>query len=373
MLLVCMVTIGGFVAGCSEDAAAPPPPKNEAAFAFITTTDFTTGSSSTIWFDGSRTTDQNVAATHSDAVARFFGGLIYIVNRFGGDNIQILDPANAFAVVGQFSVGNGSDPHDILVVSPNKAYVTRYNSTEIWIVDPSTGTRSGSIDLSSLSDADGIPEMDRMIRVGDRVFVTVQRLDRNTPLWDPVGESYVAVIDVATDEAVDVDEDTAGTQPIVLIGYNPFSTIDIDPASGRLCIAVVGDWGTADGGVEMINPTTLQSEGFVFDESKVGGDITDVVMASADAGFVIYTDASFNNVLQGFNPLSGEKTSFTYEPGGFVLQDIALAPNGELFLTDRSPTNPGIRIYDIGTATWLTTDPVDVGLPPFAITFGSTP
>jgi len=359
--------------GCSEETTTPPVINNQAAFAFVTTTDFTTGSSSTIWFDGSRTTDQNVAATHSDAVARFFGGVIYIVNRFGGDNIQILDPANGFGVVRQFSVGNGSDPHDIVVVSESKAYVTRYNSTEIWIVDPSTGTKSGSIDLSGLSDADGIPEMDRMVRVGDRVFVTVQRVDRNTPLWDPVGESYVAVIDVTTDDVVDVDGATAGTQPITLIGYNPFSAIDIDPVSGRLCVAVVGDWGTVDGGVEMINPTTLRSEGYVIDEPTIGGDITDVVMVSADAAFVIYTDASFNNVLQGFSPLTGQKTGFSYAPGGFVLQDIALAPNGELFLTDRSPTKPGIRIYDIATATWLTTDPVDVGLPPFAITFGSTP
>jgi hypothetical protein len=53
------------------------------------------------------------------------------------------------------------------------------------------------------------------------------------------------------------------------------------------------------------------------------------------------------------------------------LQDVELAPNGELFLTDRTATKPGIRIFDVTTDTEITTDPIDVGLPPFAITFGA--
>jgi DNA-binding beta-propeller fold protein YncE len=358
--------------GCEEDTVAPPA-KGSTAFAFVTTTDFQTGSSSVIWRDGKYTTDQSIASVHSDAVARYFGGLIYVVNRFGGDNIQVLDPSNSFGAVRQFSVGNGSDPHDILVIDETKAYVTRYNSTELWIINPSTGVHTATIDLSSLADGDGTPEMDRLLRIGDRVFVSIQRLDRNTQLWDPVGESYVGVVDVVADTLVDADATTAGIQPIVAIGFNPFSTMDIDPASGRLCVAMVGNWGVADGGVEMINPTTLRSEGFVFAEAKVSGDITDVVMVSAEKGFVIYSDASFNNVLQGFSPLNGEKTNFSFAPGGFVLQDIALAPTGELFLTDRTATKPGIRIYDVATDTEITTDPIDVGLPPFAITFGAAP
>ena len=371
-IVVAVIAAAFLAAGCEEDTAAPPPPTSKStAFAFITTTDFLTGSASVIWFDQSRSVDQNVASVHSDAVARYFGGLIYVVNRFGGDNVQVLDPSNGFSDVRQFSVGNGTDPHDILVVSDTKAYVTRYNTTELWIVDPTTGTQTGSIDLSTLADSDGMPEMDRMIRVGDRVFVSIQRLDRNTKLWDPAGESYIAVIDVTTDMLVDTDPVAAGTQPITLTGTNPFSAIEVDPVSGRLCVAAVGKFGAMDGGVEMVNPSTLRSEGYVFTEATVGGDITDAVLVSAEKGYVIFTDGNFNNTLQAFSPLSGTKTDIVYAPGAFVLQDIALAPNGELFLTDRTPTKPGIRIYDADTGDEITTDPIDVGLAPFSITFGT--
>jgi hypothetical protein len=356
--------------GCEEDVVVPPPTSNPAEFAFVTTSDFQTGSASVIWLDGQHSTKLGVAPIHGDAVARYFDGLIYVVNRFGGDNIQVINPGDGFAPVRQFSVAAGSDPHDIAVVSPTKAYVTRYNSTEIWIVNPSTGTQTGAIDLAALADGDGIPEIDHMTKVGDSLFVTVQRIDRNTPGWDPVGLSYMAVIDVTTDALVDTDPNTSGVQPISLAGTNPFSDIVINPATGTLCVANVGKWGAADGGVETINPITLASEGIVFSGATINGDITDVVIVTASQGYVIFTDASFNNTLQGFNPLTGAAGAVVYAPGGFVLQDVELSPMGQLFLTDRTATKPGIRIYDAGTGTEMTTDPVDVGLPPFSITFG---
>ncbi|RKZ05528.1 hypothetical protein DRQ05_06285, partial [bacterium] len=124
------------------------PEATAADFAFITTTDYSTGSSSVIWLDASHTEESNVASVYSDAVSRYYNGLVYVVNRYGGDNIQILDPANNFATVRQFSVGSGSDPHDIAFVNETKAYVSRYNTNDLWIVDPSTGAHTGTIDLS---------------------------------------------------------------------------------------------------------------------------------------------------------------------------------------------------------------------------------
>ena len=66
----------------------------------------------------------------------------------------------------------------------------------------------------------------------------------------------------------------------------------------------------------------------------------------------------------------GAVTGTVYAPGDFVLQDIERAPTGELFLADRSVTNPGIRLYDVETGAEITSTPIDVGLPPFQITFG---
>ncbi len=358
--------------GCEENPTEVVKPTGKppvAQFAFITTTDFQAGSASVVWLDGKYTTEKDVAAIHSDAVARYFDGFIYVVNRLGADNIQILDPADGFATIRQFSVENGADPHDVAVVSETKAYVTRYNKTDLWIVDPSTGTRTGSISLSAFADGDGIPEMDHLLLVGDRLFVSVQRIDRNTD-WNPVGLSYLAVVDVAADTLVDVDPVTAGTQAIALAGTNPFSDLQMDASTGRLYVACVGDWGTADSGVEVVNPATLSSEGVVLAGTTVGGDITDVELVSAETGYAIITDASFHSVLLRFNPSTGVVTGTVYAPGDFVLQDVELGPAGELFLADRTPTKPGIRIYEAVAGAEITSHPIDVGLPPFDITFG---
>src|SRR5207249_392044 len=54
--------------------------------AFVLTSDFTTGSLSVVDLD-TRTVSKDVASVGSDAVARFYDGLLYVVNRFGADNI----------------------------------------------------------------------------------------------------------------------------------------------------------------------------------------------------------------------------------------------------------------------------------------------
>ena len=335
---------------------------------FITTTDYITGSSSVIHPGPPITVECNVRPLHSDAVARYFEPYLYVVNRMGGDNIQIVDPESDFATVRQFSVGAGSDPHDILVLTPTKAYVTRYNTNLIWIVNPSTGAQTGSIDLSSLADADGLAEIDMMCRVGNRAFVTVQRLDRNN-FWVPVGKSYVAVIDTQTDALVDCNPVTPGVQPIVMTATNSYSDIQLDPYTGSLYLSAPGYWGLRDGGVEKIDPVGLQSEGIVFAETSAGGDMIDVEIDGGKRGYAIVSDDDFYSVLITFNAETGAKTGTLYDPNAYVIQDIEVSPWNHLYVADRTPTLPGIRIYDVFTNEQLTSTPIDVCLPPFDITF----
>ena len=336
-------------------------------FAFVTTTDFFTGSASTISLDGSYTVDKNVASIHSDARARYYDGYIYVVNRKGADNIQVLDPNDDFATVREFSVGAGSNPADIAFVSNTKAYVSRYDSVHIWIVNPSTGIKIGTIDMSSFADGDGLPEMDHMYIYGNRLFVAIQRLDRNS--WTPVGTSYIAVIDVVADTLIDTDPATPGNQPIALSKANPFSELQLDTHSHRLYVSCVGFWGMQDGGVEVIDPHTVQSLGIMLSEPAAGGDILDVEIVSPTKGYAVIADADFYTVLIRFNPATGMKTGILYDPDDWVLDDTECAPTGVLFLADRTPTNPGIRLYDVTSDVEITSSPIDVGLPPSDITF----
>jgi len=337
--------------------------------AVVTTTDYATGSLSTVGAGGDFTATVDVATINSDAVVRVFSRRVYVVNRYGADNIQVLDPDHCFSLARQFSVGNGSDPHDILVVAENKAYVTRYNETELWVVDPITGRHMGSIDLGFLADADGIPEMDQLALAGRWVFVTLQRLDRNTPFLDPTDESYVAVIDVGTNTIVDADPQTPGTQPVVLGATNPFSTLQRDPSTGLLYVACVGDWGVNDAGVVTVDPGSLSPGPTWLTGAAAGGDVTDVEVVAADRAYAIVTDAAYHTTLIAFDPQSGAVVDTVYAPGEFTLQDAEVSPAGDLFVTDRSVTAPGIRVYDAATGAAKTTEPIDVGLPPFSIAF----
>lgn len=337
-----------------------------ANFVYVTTTDFVTGSSSTL--NEAKSATLNVASIHSDATARFFDNLIYVVNRVPADNIQVLDPCNSYATSIQFTTGNGSNPHDILCTSPTKCYVTRYDTDELWEMDQTTGNHTGTVSFASLADADGIPEMDQMFLWGSKLFVSVQRLDRNN-LYSPVGSSYVAVVDINTNTFVDADTAT-GIQHILLPATNPFSEIQYDGTTSTIYLSCVGFFGVNDGGVVRINPVTLQVEGFMITEAAAGGDILDVEVVRPDTAFAIISTASFVTDLISFNPQTGTKYTTVYSPGARVLQDIDLSPWDDLMLTDRTAINPGIRCYDPSTGIEITTGPISTDLPPFDLTFG---
>jgi len=349
-------------------ALAAPLPASE--FAFITTTDYSSGSSSVIRLDGSYTAEPNVESICSDAVARYHDGLIYVVNRMGCDNIQVLDPSDGFSTLRQFSVGAGSDPHDIAFVSGTKAYVSRGNGTELLIVDPSTGAHLGAIDLSIFADADGLPEMDCMLLVGDLLFVSIQRLDRNN-YWLPVPPSFLAVVDTGADTLYDCDTDTPGVQAVALAGTDPFGELHFDPYTGLVYLTTVGWWGVLDCGVEIVDPSALASAGFILTEEAAGGDVNDVAVLSPTTGYAIVTNAAFDNLLVRFDPSTGSLTDTLYAPGGYMLADIEISPQGDLFVCDRKATDPGIRIYDALSGGAVTAGTIDVGLPPFDIAFSA--
>ncbi len=349
-------------------ASLPRDAQASEGFAFITTSDYSTGSCATIELDGTYRVTKNVAPIHSDGVARYYGGYIYVVNSAGADNIQILDPDNNFSTVRQFSTGNGSNPQDVAFASATKMYVTRYETNTMWIMNPQTGIQTGSIDFSSFADADGLCEMHQMCRYGDYVFITIQRMDRDN-FWVPVGDSYVAVIDVNTDTFVDTDPITPGVQAIALSNANPFSEIQLDPWTGQLYVGCAGYWGLLDAGVETIDPVSLVTSGTMFGETAAQGDILDVEIIDDHMGYCLIQNASFTTDLISFDPSTGTKIQTVYAPGAWVLRDIDRAPTGELFLADRTAVKPGIRVYDSGTGVEITTSPLDVGLPPTDITF----
>lgn len=337
-----------------------------AAKAFVFETDYSTGSLSAV-NTATRVPACDVASPHSDARLRWYNGRLYVINRFGADNIQVVDPAT-YGTLLQFSVGNGANPYDIAFASPAKAYVTRYESANLWIVNPATGAHTGTISLAAFADADGIPEMDHLMMVGPLLFVSLQRVNRNAG-FTPTAFSLVAVIDTRTDTLVDCDAAAPGVQAIALALKNPVTAFQFDRATSRLLLGCVGFYGALDGGIERIDPVALASAGVAAREDSLGGDIADVVWRDAAKSYAIVSDASFNTLLVSFSPTTGRRLATVYAPGGFTLGDAEL-DGDQLWVCDGSFSAPGVRVFS--TVTDLAVGgAITCSLPPASLVFES--
>jgi DNA-binding beta-propeller fold protein YncE len=321
--------------------------------AFVVTTDYTTGSTSVIDLS-TRAADNDVAPVHSDAVARFHDGKIYVINRLGQDNVQILDPGQNYATLRQVSVGPGSNPQDI-AFADGKAFVSRMGSNKILVVEPDDIKKIGEIDLSFLADADGFCEPGLMYSDGARVFVTVLRLDRNDQ-YAPTDKSFVVVIDAATETLVG--------NGIALHGVNPWPGFASDGA--RLFVANSGRFGAGNGDIELVDTESLATA-ITVQAGVLGGDVNQIA-AHNGVLYTVVSDANFNTALVAFDTQSGEKKTLMATEG-FNLAGIAVNDRDELYVSDRTVTRPGVRIVNLRTGSEVTSAPIDTGLPPFMILF----
>ena len=341
--------------------------------AFACTSDFTPGAPGSVSVADlvTHTVSLDVASIHNDAVARWFGGLLHVVNRFGGDNIQVIDPAANYATVRQISTGNGSNPQDIAFVSPTKAYVSRYGSSDLLILNPShpLGLPQSSISLAAFADGDGLPEMARMIRIGRYLFVACQRLTG----FVPSNPSMVVVVDTQTDLVVDVDPVTPGVQAITLATRNPVTSFDYDRGQGRLLIGCGGNFGVLDGAVEAVDPVAFASLGVVTTEAELGGDLNDVIWHTATHAYALVGTGTVNRLVT-WNPTNGLKTGTPFTAnGGFSLPDMEINDRGELYVCKNpNPPSasdlPGLLVFSVAT-DGLLAGPLGTGLPPIAVTF----
>ena len=328
---------------------------------FVITTDFSTGSTAFLAANAAEA-EVNLLGIHSDAVGHYHDGRVYVVNRLGQDNILVLDAMDLRTPLTQFSVGNGANPHDIEIVASDKAYISRYGTASLLIVNPQDGAELGEIDLSAFADADGLPEVSQIVRVGGRLYLSCQRLDRNGG-WGPVDVSYLIVVDIATDTLVDVDSDAEGVQGIALSVANPNSMAVVGE---QIAVGVVANFGDRAGGVEIVDTATNRSLGLAVSEEDLGGDITSMVLVDQDRGYAVVADENFANSVRPFDLSSGAVDApLENISGGFI---PSLAVDGDrLIVADRGsfadPASAGLKFYDAATGAFLS-GPIDTGLPP---------
>jgi hypothetical protein len=347
-------------------AMADTPPGLAENYLFVTTSeyDFSGGNYDLVNAVSPWESYVNQGAVCADNSLRYENGLIYLINRVGCDNIQVIDPELGFETILQFTTGSGSNPADICFFSSSRAFITRYDTHELWEVDPSSGEHTDTIDLSPFADVDGIPEMFGLAISGDRLYVAIQRLNRNNG-WLPAGGSCLAVIDLADNTIIDIDPGLTGLQGIELTGQNPNSWIHIDPATGYFLIAELGFYGVNDGGIEIIDPVTELSLGFAITEEILGGDIYEWDSADDGTGFASILSPSWTPSIVAFDLNTGSNRGVLITSSEFAYRNLMVDDlRRQLFIADRTYADPGILVYNIDTLFQQNDGPIATGLYP---------
>jgi hypothetical protein len=332
---------------------------------FIVTDDGKTGSTAAMALDPPWSVTPGLETVGRNPRVRHFFGRHYVINRYA-ETIQVIDP-DTFDTTQTLQVG--PTPRDIAVVGARQAYVTRYDSAELIELDPTSGAITGTVDLSSLADEDGIPEMDAMTLDGYHLFIQLQRLDRNNPATAAGTPAFLAVVDVRTGQLVDVDPGTPGAQAIRLAGKRPAYKMIVERDRRRLYLSVpAGFFDGVDGAVEEIDLDTLASRGFITTESSLQTlDLSGFVLVSADKGFIVtHTEIVESSHVTGFSRQTGTPVSQIYTTLFGSIRNLDYDPTtSRVFLPDSTPDGTlGVLVFHAVTDKVLTPTPVDVAGPP---------
>ena len=355
-----------------------------ASRAVVTTAaeDFSSGGFAVVGV-ASRTFNYRAGSISRDSVMRAPSGVPIVVNRQGFNTLQFLDVTKkTLPNVKECSVSDGfdSNPQDVVLVSPHKGYVTLYAGGDLLVIDPAVLFNpsvdaacktliTGHIDLSSFDD-DGVPEMDQMVMVGTDLFVTLQLLDFPTP----VRPGRVVVIDTTTDTV-------KGSIPLSF--ENPFAEtkgLQYDEFQNRIFVGGPGETGLEldDGGIEAINPATMESTGLLVTGADLHANIFDFVVVGTRRAFAIVaehdteSDVDTNSVVD-IN-LQTRTVRNVLLTSTALITDIEMTELGELWVAYRGRTSddpPGLRIFRISGESVVpaTGAPTALGQAPFTLAF----
>lgn len=329
---------------------------NAADRVFVVTSDPASGTGSSTVFDleAPWAASVDVEPTGVNTIVRHFFGLLYVVHPQTGE-VQVIDPSSYDTVL-TFSVGATSAPHDIQIVDAGRAYVSRNADNLLYEVDPATGALLDTVDLGGLADSDGVPDMSMMALDGRRLFVQIQRLDAARL---PVSPSYLAVVDVDTNQLIDVDPGQTGIQGIPLTGLIPKHKMQID--GRRLYVSEPGTFHDGTGGIDEIDLDQLTALGYLTSEAQLPLDITGFVLTSPVRGYALtHTDLTLSTHLQPFSRTDGSSLGPELDVTFAQVDSIAYDPaTDQLFFPDHDAN--GVRVFDATTQVELTTTPIGTG------------
>lgn len=313
---------------------------------------------------GPRDIQTNLAPTGSDITVTAFGQYFYRIERSGAHNISKYHVDAPEEVIWQYSAegrDENSNPHDMVFVNSEKAYLLRYGSDTAWIVNPSAetedGFKTGELDLSAYADTDGVPEMHSGVVVGDRLFITLQRVDYSGGFSDvEYSTPYVAVFDTTTNEEIDVLDCGCEMKGIEIPEITNLGAIQYLDVTDRIYVQGHGDYdqteGDPRGGIVRIDPDTYEADVILTDDFSFYGAVTGMVVVSETKGYFIGYAGWGDNTLYTFDPSCDTGCGIGPVPG---FENLSIAgmetgvytdKNGMAWICVQSPENPRVDILN---------------------------
>lgn len=298
-----------------------------------------------------------------------------------------IDPATC-TPLRQLDVSTGffANPHDVVGLSPAKAYVLRYerngnptpdpadrdDGDDILIIDPSVPAITGRIPLSSFAVA--VPgaaiqaRPDRALAIDGKVYVALSNLSED---FTAAGHGRILVVDAATDQVtatIDLPDTkncsdlsyVAATKTLMIACSGAFS--DANQAAGTGIVYI--DLGASPATVTRTIPAAAFGGRAISTFSGIARD--------GALGFAV-TFGEFGaappDQLWTVDPAAGAATKIVDAGDAFTFGTVLVdRSQSRVYLTDASTATPRVQIYDYDGATpvheaSIVSDPAH-GLPP---------
>ena len=275
---------------------------------------------------GPRSAENNLLPTPTtDITVAAYGHFFYRIERFQADNVTKFDITAPETPIWQFSTMDDTDtatsnPYDMIFVSDQKAYLLRYGSARAWIVNPSATTQAdfkiGELDLSAYADSDGIPEMSCAVIANGKLFIAMQRLDRDDG-FSHTNDVYVAVFDTTTDREIATGTDNLDNVMGIVLPIRNVGSIQYIAANDTIYVQGAGGYESSwsgraaeyTGGIVAIDPGNYSVSQILDDgdsENHPYGNISGMGIVSPEKGYFVGYAGYGDNALYQFNPTTGD-------------------------------------------------------------------
>ncbi len=312
----------------------------------------------------------------SDYTLSSYKGDVFHIGRFFIDEItkyNANDVASRDTAIWSYSTNDAGDtsrnPYALVSLSETKAYLLRYGSSKVWIVNPQVGREDeanfkiGELDLTSYVHADnssGTPNPAAAVITDGKLYIAMQRQNDSYT----AGTAYVAVFDTATDTEIETNANANdNVKGIPLEGVNPlehslvanedkvFITTRSRYSSSELSLSRIEEINTGDYKVsQVLNASDIDDNTASFIKASV--------VVSPEKGYFYASQAIFTpsyhevSSLYEFNPTTGAiVTTGVADTGTENISFIGLDAANFLWVSIANPSLPGVDVIDTTTNT----------------------